>query len=86
MLEALEQNRFEIKKTAAALGLSRNSFYALLERFGLPAGAGQLEAARIQEALQAAGNDVVVAAKALGVSTRALRRRLAELADKAAEP
>ena len=86
VLEALEQNRFEIKKTAAALGLSRNSFYALLERFGLPAGAGQLEAARIQEALQAAGNDVVVAAKALGVSTRALRRRLAELADKAAEP
>ena len=85
VLAALEQNRFEIKKAAAALGLSRNSFYALLERFGLPAGAGGLDAAKIEGALQAAGGDLVVAAKGLGVSTRALRRRLAELAGQATE-
>lgn len=72
---ALRAHRFEIKAAAKALGLSRSSLYDLLDRFGLSS-AARLDAGRIQEALTACGGDTAAAARSLGVSERALRRRL----------
>jgi len=81
VLQALQENNFEIKAAAATLGVSRTSLYALLEKFGLKKGAGQLAEQEIAQALiEAAGNEEA-AAKVLGVSARALKRRLAELAN-----
>ena len=72
---ALRAHRFEIKAAAKALGLSRSSLYDLLDRFGLSS-AARLDAGRIQETLTACGGDTAAAARSLGVSERALRRRL----------
>jgi two-component system, NtrC family, nitrogen regulation response regulator GlnG len=78
VLTALRESRFEIKAAAAVLGVSRSSLYAVLERFGLAPGAGRLEGEAIAEALRRCEGDAVAAARSLGVSARALRRRLVE--------
>lgn len=79
VVAALRDSGFEIKAAAAALGVSRPSFYAVLERFGLAPGASRLDDRRIADALEAAQGDAAAAARSLGVSGRALRRRLGEL-------
>jgi two-component system, NtrC family, nitrogen regulation response regulator GlnG len=78
VLTALRESRFEIKAAAGVLGVSRSSLYAVLERFGLAPGAGRLEGEAIAEALRRCEGDAVAAARSLGVSERALRRRLVE--------
>ena len=78
VVAALRDSRFEIKAAAAALGVSRSSLYALLERFGLSPGAAKLDETLIAEALRRSEGDAVAAARSLGVSERALRRRILE--------
>lgn len=79
LIEILRCHRFNLRATAAALGISRTSLYARIERCPGLRKAGDLELGEIEASLEAAGGDVGRAALDLGVSELALKRRLRQL-------
>jgi two-component system, NtrC family, nitrogen regulation response regulator GlnG len=79
ILAALERTAFRIELAAASLGVSRSALYAIVRKRRLPCRAVELDATAIGEALVAASDEVRGAARALGVSERALRLRMQAL-------
>jgi two-component system, NtrC family, nitrogen regulation response regulator GlnG len=79
LLTALSANRYRVKTTAQDLGVSRSSFYALMNRFDIPK-ASDLTRERIEEEMGRVGeDDLDRLADALSVSPDGLRLRLREL-------
>lgn len=79
LLAALREYRFATRPTARALGISRTSLYALIERSTTLRKAADLQARELRRALEEHGGDLGAAALALEVSARGLGRRCAEL-------
>ena len=79
LFHELQQNDWDIKATAEALGISRGSVYTLIEKTPGLCKASDLGLSAIQTALNENSQDVVATAQALRVSLRALRRRMFEL-------
>lgn len=79
LLAALAAHRYELKPTAAALGVPRTVLYELIESSPRVRKAAELGQAEIAAALAAAGGDVEAAALALEVSAQGLKRRLRAL-------
>jgi DNA-binding NtrC family response regulator len=79
LAEVLSVHRWEIKATAAALGISRTSLYALIDSFDLVRRAGALGNDEICACFHETGGDLERTAERLRVSKNALRRRLKEL-------
>jgi len=84
LVDQLKANRWDIKATAEALGVSRGALYLLIEKTPGLQKASELSAAAIEASLQAHAGDVDAAAAHLGVSSRALRRRLNALDNESA--
>jgi DNA-binding NtrC family response regulator len=78
LLSAKEFNQSEV---AAALGTSRTTLIRLMDRLAMPR-AGCLDAQEVTQALDQAGGHLDVAARLLGVSTKALKMRLAHIEPK----
>jgi two-component system nitrogen regulation response regulator GlnG len=76
--EAMRTHCWDIKSTAASLGISRTSLYQLMETFGIHT-AGQLDIEEIRACHRELGGDLDAMAERLRVSKPALRRRLKEL-------
>ncbi|HEY2740329.1 MAG TPA: helix-turn-helix domain-containing protein, partial [Thermoanaerobaculia bacterium] len=79
LLAALEVHRWNLKATAAALGIARTSLYVLMDRSSRVRPASELSAAEITEAQARRGGDPGALAAELQVSERALRQRLKDL-------
>ena len=79
LLATLRQNHFELKPTAAALGVSRGTLYNLVESCPRVRKANDLERAEIEQALGRADGDHTAAAFALEVSPQGLKRRMTTL-------
>lgn len=79
MIDALAENEWNIKGTAAALGLSRASLYNRVSKSERVRKAKDLEAAEIREALEQHLQSVEAAAKALRVSKQGLKRQMQRL-------
>ena len=76
---ALRARCWDIKSTAAALGISRTSLYKLMETFKLVRTAGQLDVDEIRACHRDLGGDLEAMVERLRVSKPALRRRIQEL-------
>ncbi|HRI70650.1 MAG TPA: sigma 54-interacting transcriptional regulator [Polyangium sp.] len=79
LLVALEENRWDLKSTAEALGLARPSLYTLLDRLPHIRTARAISTEEIQQSYRDCNGDLDVMAGSLRVSRSALRRRLREL-------
>jgi len=79
MIAALRAHRWNLKDTAAALGIARTSLYTLLERSSRMRPAAGVPPEEIRRALEHCGGDVEAMAAELEVSERALRQRLKDL-------
>jgi two-component system, NtrC family, nitrogen regulation response regulator GlnG len=79
LLEALEQNRWDLKSTAEALGIARPSLYNLLERSPHIRTGRALSPEEIQQSYRECSGDLDAMAGSLRISRSALRRRLREL-------
>ena len=79
LLEALRAHEFQMGATARALGISRTSLYALVERSPRVRKAGDLTAEEIAAARAEAGGDLRAMARALEVSRQGLTRRMKQL-------
>ncbi len=77
--DALRVHRWDIKATAAALGISRTSLYGLIESSGLLRTAGELGVDELRACYLEAGGDLDRMVEMLCVSKKALRRRVKEL-------
>lgn len=77
------QQRFSLKATAEALGVSRTSLYALVEKHPDIRKASELGAAEIERALEQGAGDLQDAADLLEVSRDGLRLRLDQLRSRA---
>ncbi len=78
LLEALRKHRFELKATAAELGVSRTNFYRMVEECPAVRKAQDLGRDEIDEALARCGGDPEAAVE-LEVSLWGLKRRMATL-------
>ncbi len=76
---ALRRRRFNLKETAAALGVSRTSLYGLIERSPGLRSPADVPAAEIRAAWERHGGDLEPMVEALEISERALRQRLKDL-------
>jgi two-component system nitrogen regulation response regulator GlnG len=76
---ALRQHRFNLRATAEALGLSRGSLYALIEKTPEIRKAVDLDRNTIQQSLDRFDGSLQTAAEALEVSTQGLKRRMKDL-------
>ena len=76
---ALRTHPWDIKSTAAALGISRTSLYKLMETSNLVRTAGQLDVDEIRACHRDLGGDLDAMVERLRVSKPALRRRIQEL-------
>jgi len=76
--EALRANRFDIKATAADLGISRTALYRKIERIPSIRKASDLTRDELTEAHQAHAGNLEAMAEALEVSVASLRRRMGE--------
>ncbi|HEY0992530.1 MAG TPA: sigma 54-interacting transcriptional regulator [Kofleriaceae bacterium] len=76
---ALAANGWRTGKTAAELGISRTTLYAIMERSGKATTARELNREQIRAAGERAGGDVAQMAADLRVSVRALKLRIREL-------
>lgn len=74
----LAAREFNQSQVAAALGTARTTLIKLIGELALPR-AGELSVEEIRRAHAQAGGDLEAAARLLGVSTVALKRRLAQL-------
>ena len=79
LLEALEQNRWDLKATAQVLAISRPSLYMLLERFPQLRAMRNLTAEQLAQCYRDCGGNLDAMATLLHISQGALRRRLREL-------
>ncbi len=73
--EALAAQQHSVRGAARALQIAPNTLYARMDELGIPR-AGALSDAQLAAAHAASGGDVMVMARALGVSLRGIRRRL----------
>ncbi len=79
LVAALRAERWNLKAAAAALGVSRTSLYALLQRSPNVRAASDVPAAEIRRAHQRHGGDLEAMVDELEISERALRQRLKDL-------
>ena len=79
LLAALRNNRWAIKPTAADLGVSRTSLYALIDRSPSVRKAVDLEPDEIAEASRACAGDLGAMSERLEVSPSGLRQRIKDL-------
>jgi len=79
VVAVMRANRWELKASADALGISRGSLYALIRESDRLRTAGDLTEEQIREALRRAGGDIAMAVDDLEVSDKALRRRIVAL-------
>jgi two-component system nitrogen regulation response regulator GlnG len=79
LVAVMRKNRFGIQAAARALGISRTTLYALIERCPRLRKAKDLGRAELEKALEASGGDLDAAAERLEVSTKALKLRMREL-------
>jgi two-component system nitrogen regulation response regulator GlnG len=79
LVAALRANRWQTSATATALGISRTTLYALMDRSESIRKGRDLSVADIRDAHHRAGGDVERMAEILEVSERALRLRIREL-------
>jgi two-component system, NtrC family, nitrogen regulation response regulator GlnG len=79
LLAALEENRWRLKPTAEALGVSRTSLYTLVDQCPAVRTAAQLSEEEIREAAARHGGDARTMAEELRVSRRGLRQRMRAL-------
>ncbi len=79
MVEALEAHHWKPGPTAEALGISRTTLYALIDRSPRVRKARDLEPQELRAALKAAGGDLDAVAATLRVSKRGIQLRLKEL-------
>jgi two-component system nitrogen regulation response regulator GlnG len=76
LLDAMEDNGWQISGAAQQLGISRPSLYKLIEAHPAIRAPALIEPAEIAAALSAHGNDAVRCAAALKTPSEALRRHL----------
>ncbi|MDO8343290.1 MAG: sigma 54-interacting transcriptional regulator [Cellvibrio sp.] len=76
VINALEDNEWNIQSAAQALGISRPSMYKLMEVNSQIRRVGKISAEEIQQARRAANNDIEVCASLLKTPAEALRRHL----------
>ena len=79
LVAALRAHRFELSRTAAALGISRSYLDALIARSGSVRKAKQLARDEIAACLAELGDDIDAIAARLEVSPRGLRLRMKQL-------
>ncbi len=79
LVTALRAQRWNLKATAAALGVSRTSLYALLERSPNVRAAADVPPAEVRRAHQRHGDNLDAMVDDLEISERALRQRLKDL-------
>ena len=79
LLAALQAHRWNLKATAAALGIARTSLYVLMERSSRVRPASDVPADEITQAHARHGGDLAAMMADLQVSERALRQRLKDL-------
>jgi DNA-binding NtrC family response regulator len=79
LLGALREHRWNLKATAAALGVARTSLYILLEQSPHVRAAADVPPDEVRAAFERCGGDVEATAAALEISERALRQRLKDL-------
>jgi len=79
LIQGLRENRWAVKPTAEALGISRTSLYALIERSGAVRKASDLTREEILRFHREHGGDLDAMGEALEVSTPGLRQRMKEL-------
>jgi two-component system nitrogen regulation response regulator GlnG len=79
LVDALCAHRWDIKSTAAALGISRTSLYKLMEASDRVRTAGHLGVDEIRACHRDLGGDLDAMVERLRVSKPALRRRIQEL-------
>ena len=79
LLAALKANRWEVRPTARALGMSKTSLYARMEACPAVRKAADLTDEEVREAHRQTGGDVVAMSAVLCVSAHGLRQRMADL-------
>jgi len=79
LVAALRANRWQIKPTAEALGISRPSLYVLMERSPSVRKATDLSREEIESCLASCGGDLEAASEALQVSISGLKMRIKAL-------
>ncbi|WP_428264812.1 sigma 54-interacting transcriptional regulator [Haliangium sp.] len=79
LLTSLHAHRWDIKATAATLGISRTSLYSLIQQSSKARTAGELAVDEIRACHRATRGDLDEMVDRLQVSKRALRRRIKEL-------
>ena len=79
LVDALCAHRWDIKSTAAALGISRTSLYKLIDTSDRVRTAGHLGVDEIRDCHRDLGGDLDAMVERLRVSKPALRRRIQEL-------
>jgi DNA-binding NtrC family response regulator len=79
LVDALRAHRWDIKSTAATLGISRTSLYKLMETSDRVRRAGHLDVDEIRACHRDLGGDLDAMVDRLRVSKSALRRRIQEL-------
>ncbi len=79
LLAALRDNRWDLKATALALGISRTSLYALVDESPRIRKASDLSAEEIELSFRENGGDLEIMVERLEVSKKALSRRLREM-------
>jgi len=79
LIEALRSNRWAVKPSAEALGVSRTSLYALIERCPAVRKASDLDPEEILSVSEQSGGDLNVMSESLEVSVQGLRQRMKEL-------
>ncbi len=79
LLRALKAHRFRLQPTAAALGISRTSLYALIEKSSRIRKARDLTREEIERSEKRCRGDLDAMAEELEVSRKGLRRRMTQL-------
>ncbi len=79
LLEVLREHRFQPRPAAAALGISRTSLYAMIDKSPKIRKAGDLTGEEIEACRQRCAGDLDAMAAELEVSRKGLRRRMTDL-------
>jgi two-component system nitrogen regulation response regulator GlnG len=79
LLAALRAHQWNLKATAAALGIARTSLYILLDQSSRVRPASDIPPEEIRAAFARCGGDLEALAAELEISERALRQRLKDL-------
>jgi len=79
LLAALRAHQWNLKATAAALGIARTSLYILLEQSSRVRSASDIPPEEVRAAFARCGGDLEALAAELEISERALRQRLKDL-------